>query len=261
MLLENALLVCIPLLVGFAIDGLLAGQTTALLWLAMVLLGLLIVAVSRRFYDTRVYGGIRVALGCEVNRRLGVFPISARTARLDMARELVDFLEEDFPELISGVIQIVASVVILASFGWSLAASALVASLLMLIIYGLFHQRYIRLNSTLNRQAERQVSVLEKNSPNSLMNHLKILCHREIQLSDTDAVMYGLIFLSQFAFVLVNLSLAVTQVSASSAGAIFAIVSYSWAFVESAVVLPLTLQSLSRLIEITQRINPEKSSC
>jgi len=32
-------------------------------------------------------------------------------------------------------------------------------------------------------------------------------------------------------------------------------VSYSWEFVEAAVMLPMTLQSMTRLAEITQRIN------
>jgi len=41
----------------------------------------------------------------------------------------------------------------------------------------------------------------------------------------------------------------------ATAGFIFSIVHYSWPYVESLVMLPLTLQSLSRLREITYRIN------
>ena len=40
-----------------------------------------------------------------------------------------------------------------------------------------------------------------------------------------------------------------------TAGRIFSIVTYSWEFVESALVLPLTLQSWSRLAEIINRTN------
>ncbi|MFC3119789.1 hypothetical protein ACFOHS_21805 [Jhaorihella thermophila] len=35
----------------------------------------------------------------------------------------------------------------------------------------------------------------------------------------------------------------------------FSIVTYSWDFVEGALILPATLQSLSRLSEVTARIN------
>ena len=40
-----------------------------------------------------------------------------------------------------------------------------------------------------------------------------------------------------------------------TAGRIFSIVTYSWEFVESALVLPLTLQSWSRMAKIIDRIN------
>ncbi len=36
---------------------------------------------------------------------------------------------------------------------------------------------------------------------------------------------------------------------------IFSIVAYSWEFVEAAIMLPMTMQSLTRLNEITARIN------
>jgi len=252
---ENILLVCVPLLIGFTVDSLLENRFDDLIILAVFLFGLVLVAVLRRIYDTRTYGSIRVVLGCEVNRRLTQLPISTRNARLDMARELVDFLEEELPSLFSGIIQIVASIVILVKFGSSLAVSALIAAVVMLVIYSLFHRRYLRLNSAMNHQMEQQVAVIQQGQPQQLFNHLRLIRRREVQLSDTDALMYGLIFSSQFAFVLTNLWLAITDISTPTAGAIFSIVSYSWAFVEAALVLPLTLQSLSRLLEITQRIN------
>ncbi len=253
---ENLLLVCVPLLIGLTVDGLMEGRRDDLILLAMLLFGFVVVAVLRRIYDTRAYGAIRVALGSEVNRRLSSLPISTRNARLDMARELVDFLEEELPDLFTGIIQIIASVIILASFGALLAVSALIASGVMLSLYALFHQRYIRLNGAFNHQMEQQVASLEKESPSQLFSHLRRLRDREIQLSDCDAVMYGLIFFSQFGFILINLWLAVMVVSPVTPGSIFSVVSYSWSFVEAAIILPLTLQSLSRLFEIIQRINP-----
>ena len=38
-------------------------------------------------------------------------------------------------------------------------------------------------------------------------------------------------------------------------GQVFSIVTYSLEFVETAVMLPITLQTLSRLMEISQRLN------
>jgi len=51
-----------------------------------------------------------------------------------------------------------------------------------------------------------------------------------------------------------NLWFAATQIGATP-GQIFSIVTYSLNLMESAVVLPATLQSYTRLSEITERIN------
>ncbi|MCE2597393.1 ABC transporter six-transmembrane domain-containing protein [Motilimonas cestriensis] len=69
--------------------------------------------VARRIYDTRAFGKIRVNLGLSVAQKLAHLPISTRNARLDMSRELVDFLENDIPPLMTAIIQLVAALVIL----------------------------------------------------------------------------------------------------------------------------------------------------
>ena len=54
--------------------------------------------------------------------------------------------------------------------------------------------------------------------------------------------------------VLFNLWFAATTIEIT-AGRVFAIISYSWEFVEAAIALPATLQGWARLSEIMQRIN------
>lgn len=46
-----------------------------------------------------------------------------------------------------------------------------------------------------------------------------------------------------------------SQLIEPTAGQVFSIVTYSLEFVETAVMLPITLQTLSRLTEISQRLN------
>ncbi|MGR5147337.1 ABC transporter six-transmembrane domain-containing protein [Photobacterium alginatilyticum] len=251
---ENVLLALIPLFIGMSIDGLLAGNIHSLQLLAIVLASITVVSVARRLYDTRAYGQIRVDLAREINIRLSRLPVSIRNARLEMSRELVDFLEEELPPLFTACIQIIASVVILFGFSQSLAVSACISTILMLVMYSLFHQRFIRLNSALNEQKEKQVHILHSRNPRQLLTHLRRLCQREIQLSDAEAILYGVIFLVQFGFIVTNLWLAASLPSITP-GSIFSIISYSWEYVESAIMLPVALQTLSRLHEITARIN------
>jgi len=75
-----------------------------------------------------------------------------------------------------------------------------------------------------------------------------------VRLSDTEAIVYGLIFVVLLSMLGTNLWFAATQLSATP-GEIFSIVTYSYEFIEAAVMLPITLQTLTRISEITQRLN------
>ena len=251
---ETALTALIPLFIGFAIDGLLSGDTTALLQLAAVLAGLILVAVLRRVYDTRAYGTIRVEVGrAQVDRSVGM-PVSTLNARLGMGRELVDFLERDLPEVMDSAVQLAVSLIVLYVFHPVLSYAALGAAVLMIALYGLSHGRFYRLNADHNHQTEQQVRLLEARRSEGVLSHLNKLRRIEVKLSDTEATVYGAIFTVLLGFMVFNLWFATTNIE-TTAGTIFSIVSYSWEFVDSALVLPVTLQGWSRLSEITKRIN------
>jgi hypothetical protein len=251
---ENVLIAIVPLLIGLSIDGLLAGGSDELAGLAIVLVLLCIVAVGRRVYDTRVYGTIRRDLGTAVNNRHKDLPISTRSARLDMSRELVDFLEQQAPELITAVIQAVVSLGVLMIFDFRFGVSCILVTVGMISVYAFSHRRFYRFNSALNEQRERQVAILDGGSKLGLFRHLRALTRTEISISDTEAVVYGGIFLLQIGFIIYNLNLG-AQLPGITAGRIFSIATYSWEYLEAALLLPMALQSWSRLSEITARIN------
>lgn len=252
--LETALLALIPLFIGFAIDGLLARDFSSLYLLCAIFVVLLVVATGRRVYDTRAYGTIRVALGVELAERNAELPVSSLSARVHMARELVDFLEQELPDIMTAILQLVIAVIVLWVFHWTLAATALGAGAMMLLIYGLFHQRFYRLNRALNTQSEKEVRLLERRDRVAFQSHLASLRKFTVNLSDTEALVYGVIFSVLLAVIISNLTFA-ALVLAASAGTMFSIVTYSWDFVNGAVSIPMALQSWSRLSEIIARIN------
>ncbi len=253
-LVENVLIALIPLFVGMTIDGLLAGTLQELGFLVAVLIAAVAVAVIRRLYDTRTYGTIRLRLGSELQKRSAHLQVSKRSARIDMSRELVDFLEHEAPDLITAVIQITVSLVILAYFETWLAVSSILVLLAMLLLYGCFHGRFYRHNARLNEQREKQVDILHGGDRLGIFRHLRALRRHEVSLSDTEAFLYGGIFLLQIAFIAFNLYVG-AGIEGVTAGEIFSIATYSWEYVEAALMLPIVLQNWSRLSEITNRIN------
>ncbi len=255
-LLETAMIALIPLMIGWSIDGLLNGDWSAFINLVIVFGLLLIVATGRRIYDTRAYGTMRVELGKALAARSADKDVSVLNARVLMVRELVDFLEREAPESMTALIQVFFSVGVLLAFHSTLAASAGLAALSTLIIYGLFARRFFKLNAHLNSQTEKQIGALESRDLSQIANHFIRLRKQEVRLSDTESLVYGLIFLILLTMLAFNLWFAATQ-SGASPGQIFSIITYSYEFVQSAVTLPLALQALTRIKEITARINSE----
>ncbi len=253
-LFETALTALIPLFIGFAIDGLLNSSNTELFQLVSIFALLIIISVARRLYDTRAYGHIRVSVTDTIALRAKKMPISKLNARLQMGRELVDFLEQEVPEIFNAVVQLAIALIVLYFLNPMLAAAGLISAFIMLLIYSLFHQGFYTLNSIHNQQSEKQVSVLETQSRASLMHHFNRLKSVEIKLSDKESILYGSIFIVLLTFVVFNLWYATLQINIT-AGTIFSIVSYSWEFISAALVLPITLQGWSRLSEIIVRIN------
>lgn len=257
-LVETAMFALLPLLIGKSIDGLIRDDWTPFIYLMSVLGALLVVATGRRVYDTRAYGTMRVELGKAQAERGKDDPVSVTNARVAMGREMVDFLEDTAPISMTALVQVLVSVGILLSFHNNLAIAAGGALVLMLAIYGLFTRRFFRLNGALNEVAERQVTTLEGRDPKSIAKHFLGLRRQEVRLSDTESLVYGLIFAVLLCMLAYNLWFAATQLG-STPGQIFSIVAYSQEFLQAAVQLPFALQSLTRLSEITARINRSTS--
>lgn len=260
LLLENALLALLPLFIGRAIDALLTNQIGGLWEVAILMAALLIVAAGRRVYDTRCYGTIRVWLGLALAGRLRAQPVTQVTARLDMSRELVDFLEAEVPELLTAAVQLTVSLAVLWSFDYQLGLVGLATLGGLALLYLPFHRPFYALNGRLNSQIERQVSVLELRRPVALRRHLRRLRACEVKISDREALLYSLLFAGLFAFILINLRIA-AALEGVTAGTLFAILSYSLQVVESGIALPSALQQWSRLSEISQRINAAEAPC
>jgi len=214
-LFETLILVTLPLLIGWSIDGLLTDNWAPFTWLVSAMAILLTVSVCRRLYDTRAYGRMRVDLGTAVVERATDKPVSMTNARLNMSRELITFLETEAPIVIMALLQVIVSLVILYSFHGLLAATAGGATVLALLIYGVSSGRFFKLNGDLNAQSEQQVTVLEGGVRAAIASHLSALRRHEVRLSDTEAIVYGLIFVALLSMLGTNLWFAATQLSAT----------------------------------------------
>ena len=197
---ETILLALIPLLIGFVIDDLLSDGLGQLLNLVLVMMALLFVAVIKRMHDTRTYGGIGVYLQAEVENRNKWLSISAFNARLGMSEELVEFLEQQVPMVLTSFVQVIAAIIMLATSHSYLSGAAPLCTLSITAVYAIVNFRFSRLNGHLNKQTELQVGTLRIGKPSEIIKHFLHLRIWEIKISDTEAVLYGRIFAQVITF-------------------------------------------------------------
>lgn len=245
-----------PFLLGVAIDGLIADDWSGVVWLALLQLGVLMIGMARRFYDTRVYARIYrdIAEEAVTASQEASLELTRITARAGMLREVVSFFEFSLPFSLRALINLVGSVALL----WFLSKTVLIAcaiaiGLIVLIGWG-FSGRIQSLSKRISDQQEREVDVISQDSRDETRDHFRKLARWQIAFSDTDVIMFGLSNVVLTGVLLFALYQTVS-VDNAEVGTIFAVFSYVTRFQFAAYNLPYTYQQLLRTLEITKRVN------
>ncbi len=250
--LESAGWVFFPLFIGRAIDGVLADSARGLYELAGLGIVTMGIAIVRRLVDSRAYARIYTQLGEEMVAATADSGTSARTARLGMLKEMVEFFENSLPELINSVLGLGGTVVILSVLNVPVFLGCIVVALATVTLYALTGKLTIRYNEGLNDEHERQVDAVDSGDPRRLGDHLRAMMRWNIRLSDLEAANFGVNWVFMIALLVFAVSAAVEQTA--DYGAVFAVVMYVFQFVESMLMLPFFYQEWLRLREISGRL-------
>ena len=250
--LEAAGWILFPLVIGRAIDSVLADSTRGLYEFAILGIATMGIAVLRRLIDSRAYARIYVTLGEEMAQSAADTSTSTRTARLGMLREIVEFFENSLPELINSVIGLAGTVLILAALNVPVFLGCLVVAIATVVLYALTGGLTMRYNQGLNDEHERQVDAVDSGDPARLAKHLRAMMRWNIRLSDLEAANFGINWVFMIALLVFAVSAATTETT--EYGAVFAIVMYVFQFVESMLMLPFFYQQWLRLREISGRL-------
>ena len=250
--LETAGWILFPLVIGRAIDSVLAGSARGLRELAALGVATMGVAVLRRIVDSRAYASIYATLGEEMAGEAKGESTSTTTARLAMLRELVEFFENSLPELVVSLLSLVGTIAVLATLNGSVFAACAVAAAATTILYALTGRLTVRYNRGLNDEHERQVDVVHGSDPRRLAEHLRAMMRWNIRLSDLEAANYGINWVFMIALLVFAVSASVHD--SPEYGSVFAVVMYVFQFMESMMLLPLYFQGWLRLREISGRL-------
>ncbi len=255
---ETFAILLFPLVIGFAIDDLLESDYTGLIKLGLLGFGLVISGSLRRFYDTRVYSKIYVDLSSEIVENYNNLETSVINARVTMLKELVEFLENQLPELINSVVGLVGIVGILYFLDIHIFWGCLLVLLLIIIVFIATGKRSIYLNRHYNNVMEKQVVMIDQRTNGSIRSFMKNLMHWNIKLSDLETIVFGIIWLAMTVLIIFSVVESVGANNTIKAGKTMSIVMYVFQFADDAGILPLYFQQFLRLKEISSRLKNEK---
>lgn len=259
--LENALFLAYPLFGGFAINAILKGDALAASGYALMVLGFWSVGALRRAVDTRVFTKVYAKLAADVaSEQHSQGQSSSRiVARVDLAREFVDFFEEHMPMLATSVISIFGAVGMLLFLDMRLGLACTTALLFVLIAFPTFSRRNERLHDRLNNQLEREVDVLSGGKKPKVLRHFHLLSKLQVRLSDLEAGAYmalGLIAAALFLTAIIGLS----RTQNVDAGRIYSVMTYLWTFVMSLDEAPRLADHLAKLRNTAHRLGRDSAS-
>ena len=252
---ESLLEVLYPLLIGVAINDLLAGRYDGLIHLGMLGVASVLIGSARRYYDTRIYSGIyrQVAVELVEREQAAGTSVSRTSAHTNLLTEVVDFLEDTMPELIGALVAVVGILAVTAGLSLPVFLGCLALFLLVFLVYTITAGRNYRLNAGYNNQFEEAVDAIASRRRDRLTNHFHRLMQWNVRLSDLETLNYAVFWIGAVALLLF------TPYSAISAGVleyglVFSLLLYVFEFIGWLSDLPLHIQQVIRLREISKRL-------
>ncbi len=241
-----------PLVIGRAIDSAIVGSWRGLVELAVLSIATVGVDVFRRVYDSRAYAKVYVQMSEELAARQSGIGTSAKTARLGMLGEVVEFFENSLPTLVSSVLGLVGTVAILAALSLPIFAGCMIVVVATVAVYGWTGKFTVRFNEAYNNEYERRVEVVASGNPARVARHIRRMMRWNIKLSDLEAANFGVLWVLMAG--LMAYSVHATATDTVEYGGVVAVVMYVFTFMESVAMLPLFYQQWLRLQEILGRL-------
>ncbi|MFZ6024027.1 MAG: ABC transporter six-transmembrane domain-containing protein [Bacteroidota bacterium] len=245
-----------PFFLGMAINDLMQGSYRGLIILSSVHFAWLVIGTLRHRYDTRTYSTIYTSLVTKfLSKRIKSSEVSKLSAHSTLAREFVDFLEFDLVYIIEALYNIAGSMILLFFYQSSVVLLCLAILLPVMVISYIYGKKMKKLTRLKNDELEKQVNIISSGDKKAIYQHFNKLRKWQIRISDQEAWNFGIMEL--MVMVVISLSLLITnQVTGTTvlAGHIIGIYNYILKFVSGLDTIPYTVQRITALNDITQRI-------
>ncbi len=260
-MLENTFATAQPFALGLAIDGLIDRSYYNLAMFMGLQVIHLLIGVSRRTYDTRMFGHIHAELVSQlvVDQHRRQIELTRIAARSSLSHEFVDFFEQYVPIAIRIIFSMIGGLAILATYDRPtvLLCIALVVPAGFLNIA--YSRRTLAYSGELHDALEHEVDVIRGGHPDEIRGHYAAVTQCQVRLSDSEAFNFGAMELFVLALIAVSLVRSCGSGPATP-GEILAMLRYVHMFIGGLDGLPILIQKTSRLRDISRRCAADASA-
>lgn len=213
------------------------------------------VGALRRSVDPRIYLRVYADIAAEVVRvgQVQNLPTNVTTARAELCREFIYFLEYRVPETIEQAIAIAGALIGLAFFDYRIALACGVVIAPILLIRRVYSRRVLGLQREVHDRLETAFETFEGRDPEEVRAYYLAVAGPQQRIANWGAASFGLMRLVLLGVFLVVLFVAI-DLDDFSTGQLYSIVAYLWTFVTSSEYLPELLESWTSTQDLSRRL-------
>lgn len=245
-----------PFFLGMAVNDLIAGSYHGLILLSVVHFAYVITGTIRHMFDTRTYSAIYTSLVTRfLSRRYEHREVSRLSAHSTLAREFVNFLEQDLVYIGEAVFHLLGSIILLFFYDAQVVWICLAVLIPVSIISYIYGRKMQGLYQKKNDELEKQVDIISEGNKQQIQKHYSSLRKWQIKISDQEAWNFGV--MEALVLAVIAVSLVVTSNKGSTtvlAGDLIGIYTYILKFVSGLDTIPYAVERFSTLKDITNRI-------
>lgn len=249
-----------PFFLGMAVNDLIKGSYNGLILLSVVHFAYVITGTIRHMYDTRTYSAIYTSLVTRfLSRRYRQSDVSRLSAHSNLAREFVNFLEQDLVYIGEAIFHLLGSLILLFFYDAQVVWICLAVLVPVSIISFIYGRKMQGLYQKKNDELEKQVDIISEGEKKQIRQHYMNLRKWQIKISDQEAWNFGI--MEALVLVVIALSLVVTSKGTTTvqAGDLIGIYTYILKFVSGLDTIPYAVERFSTLKDIAKRMELEDS--
>lgn len=228
-----------------------------LIWIGVYLLNSGVGSL-RRTIDPRIFLKIFRLIALEVvkdGQKQGL-PANQITARAELCREYVTFLQYRLPETITQTISIGGAMIATVFFDWRITLTCFLVIIPLIFVTRIYSRRVSGFQKDLHDTIEESIDIYTSEDIDRISDYYKRLTKHEQKIANWGAINFGLIRFSLLIIFLIVLYISI-DIDNFSTGSIYAIVAYLWTFVTSIEYLPDLLESFTSINELSNRLKTE----